>query len=208
MRFRSSHSIRACCFLAIFPALSACSWFGGSGKTDEAELTEEAADVLSEADYRGRLEEEVADAIESADVSDGNRVIRKRPYYYREYSEYPGGPNTFDIELTAKDSRTVPYIADVSVEKIRFSTRLHRDSSEAELDSHFLRDTGREIMTYEVRNGEWRRISSLFVADKTEEQVNGEWVPVQEEPERTVAAEEPASDTWLGRTWDRIQFWR
>ena len=62
--------------------------------------------------------------------------------------------------------------------------------------------TGEETLTFEYRNGRWVRIGSLFVAEKTEENVNGEWVPLQEEVERTVAAEEDAG--FVTRTWRNI----
>lgn len=54
-------------------------------------------------------------------------------------------------------------------------------------------------MSYEYRNGRWTRLGSLFVADTSEEKVGGAWVPVTEEAERTVPAEEEKKG-FFGRT--------
>ena len=106
--------------------------------------------------------------------------------------------------MQERESRSAPLIADVVLAKQRFVTRLHRDRMEAQNDTNFLRDTGTETTTYELRNGGWVRVGSLFVASKSEENVNGEWAPVKETVERTVAAEEEKSQGWFGRTWSKI----
>ena len=196
-------------FLAlILPALclASCAWFGGNDNTPDPGITNEATDILTPADYRARLEAQVAQEVGESGEANKNTVIRKRPYYYKEYAAYPNELDA-DIEIIDQESRAVPYLANVTLDKTRFSTRLHRDSSEAESDDDFFRDTGTETITYEWRNGDWRRISSFFVADKTEELVNGQWVAVQEEPERTVLSEEP-SENWFNRALDTLTFWR
>jgi len=82
---------------------------------------------------------------------------------------------------------------------------LHRKRGEAEQDANFLRDTGSETDTYELRNGKWVRVGSMFVATKSEENVNGEWLPVNETVKRTVAAEEQkARGGWFKRTWASV----
>ena len=47
------------------------------------------------------------------------------------------------------------------------------------------------------------RVRSFFLAETTEEQVNGEWVPVQRVLQRTFETDEPEQG-WFGRTWSRI----
>ncbi len=98
----------------------------------------------------------------------------------------------------------MPYRAQVKIEKKRFATKMHRKRDEALADSNYFRDTGAETLTFELRNGRWYRAGSIFVAESTEENVNGEWVPAQEEVERTVAAEEENSENWWQRAWSSV----
>jgi len=128
--------------------------------------------------------------------------VFRRPYFFKEYSVYPDGADEFDADIRETESRTAPVVANVTLEKQRFATRLHRKRAEAAADENFLRDTGVETMTFEWRGGQWKRVGTLFVAEKTEEYVNGEWVPPQEEIQRTVAEEERPG--WWGRTWGKI----
>jgi hypothetical protein len=160
----------------------------------------------SPSDQEEMLRREVRRDIESEIRSreeDANKVVRRKPYYYREYAVYPSGSENIQVILQEQESRTRPLLADVEVEKQRFSTKLHRKRDEAARDVSFIRDTGTETITYELRGGKWVRIGSLYVADKTEEQVNGEWVPLREEVERTVASEEESG--WFGRQWIRVK---
>lgn len=194
-------------------SLSSCAtvrgWGGGSSGGDAPAAPAEGAalDVAAtESESRARLVELVNEHIETAEADSRNnqdRIIRKRPYFYKEYNEYEGTAATAEIELTATDSRTSPYIADVALERIRYATRFHRERDQARLDDSFLRDTGTETLTYELRNGRWHRVGSFFLAEATEEQVNGEWVPVQRVLQRTVLTEEPEQG-WFARTWNRI----
>lgn len=133
---------------------------------------------------------------------DKQRVQFRSPYWYKEYAEYPGGSDTFEVETVATQSRTAPMTATVTLDKIRYSTRLHRERSEAVNDENFLRDTGTERLSYEHQNGRWIFNGGTFVADKSEELVNGAWVAVEETVQRTVAAEEKPG--WFGRTWSTI----
>ncbi len=131
------------------------------------------------------------------------RVVFKKPYYFRAYSVYPGADEEYSLEFTEKESRTTPLSAEMVVDKIRFATRMHRKKEDARIDKNFLRDTGTETTSYELRNGRWNRIGSLFVADKTEELVGGEWQSIRETAALPVLeVEEPKS--WL----QRLMFWR
>jgi len=104
------------------------------------------------------------------------KVAKRSPYFYRHYDVYPEGATGLTIAMQERDTRSIPYMADVTVAKQVFSTRLHRKRKEAEKDANFLRDTGAETATYELRNSKWTRVGSMFVASKSEENVNGEWV--------------------------------
>ena len=193
-------------------SLSSCAtvrgWRGGDG--DGGAVAPQAAAALdvavTEAESTAQLVRLVDAHIEQATADSRNnqdRIIRKRPYFFKEYNEYPGTAADAEIELTATDSRTSPFIADVELDRLRYATRYHRNREDARLDRSFLRDTGTETLTYELRNGRWTRVGSFFLAESTEEQVNGEWVSVQRVLQRTVETEEPEQG-WFGRTWSRV----
>ncbi len=182
--------------------LSAC-FGGGRGLVQDdpsAEAVSGASRTEAEAALRGMVEKHLR--AEAGRGSSGSpELVRRRPYYFREYVEYPGGAESMEIVLRENDSRIRPLSGEVRAAKVRHSTRMHRSRGEAAEDGSFFRDTGTEILNYELRNGRWRRVGSLFVADKTEEFLNGEWVPRREE-ERRVAPE--ARPGWFARTLSKI----
>lgn len=194
--------------LAVVGLTTSCAtWRDDSTPTRGADYREENVDSgpQDRSAYEARLRRLVREGIEEAEsASDSQRseLIYKRPYFFREYEVYPG--EDMDIEMRETDEKTAPLKADVTLDKQRFSTRLHRRKDEAETDFNWLRDTGTETITYELRNGRWTRLGSLFVAEKTEEQINGEWVPLEEEVRRTIAAEEVEADSWWRRAWQRM----
>jgi len=177
-------------------------------KREAGVSTEMAAVQKKTTDYENELRGLVTGHIDAAAKSgDAGRtqVVRRKPYFYKEYEIYPEGAGDLKITIQEKESRSVPYIADVTMSKQRYATRMHRKRGEAEQDRNFLRDTGTETDTYELRNGKWTRVGSMFVATKSEESVNGEWLPVDETVKRTVASEEQkAKGGWLKRTWANI----
>lgn len=174
----------------------------------EAPATEAAtATQPTAAHYEAELRDIIRKQIESAGrTADEGRakLVYRRPYYLKEYDVFPDGPEKFELVVQEKESRSTPYVADVSVGKVRYATRLHRKRAEAEQDRSFLRDTGTDVMTYELRNGKWTEVGSMFVAQKSEENVNGEWLPVKETAKRTVAAEEEQAKGWFGRVWSKV----
>ncbi len=179
-------------------------WFGGGEKPGSGAASE-PVEVVSREDYEKVLRETVERHLE---VAQRNReeqkqaIQRAKPYYFKEYSVYPNGMADADIEYKETESRTRRVIAEVTVDKVRYATRLHRKREDARQDENFFRDTGVETLTYELRSGRWRRVGSLFVAEKTEEFVNGEWVPRREEVERVLEAEEGKG--WFGRMWSTV----
>lgn len=190
--------------------MSSCStvrgWRGG-GDSSPAVQQSEAIDVKAsvselESELLQLVKRHVND-VEADSASNQSRIIRKRPYYFKEYGNYVGPASADRVVLTETESRTAPYIADVTLDKVRYATRLHRSREEARLDTSFLRDTGVETLSYELRSGRWIRIGSFFLAEKTEEEVNGEWVAVQRTLQRTVTAEEPEKG-WFAQTWSRV----
>ncbi|NUM55422.1 MAG: hypothetical protein HUU46_17375 [Candidatus Hydrogenedentes bacterium] len=191
---------------AVLLASTSCGTFGG-GSSDPAVAAAPSAPVSGEADREARLREAVDSYIQSTGQASSDatgKLQHKKPYYFKEYYLYPSGSAQAGIDIQETESRTVPYRASVKVDKQRFSTKLHRKRDEAVADSNYARDTGKETLTFEMRNGRWYRAGSMFVAEKTEEYVNGEWVPAQEEVERTVAAEEESSESWWRRAWSTM----
>lgn len=195
--------------LSLCAALVALTVSTGCGhKSDRAPLdvsmTQPAPENSNE-DRTASLRGEVHKRIEISErtiAEDKTRVLHRAPYWYKEYAAYPNGSDTFDVDTTETQSRTAPMTATVNLDKVRFSTRLHRERDEAVNDDNFLRDTGSEHLSYEFRNGRWILTGSTFIADRSEELVQGKWVPVEETVQRTVAAEEKPG--WFGRTWATI----
>ena len=184
-----------------------CSRLGGR-LFDRSKETEPAKVEARIEGHEARLEATVRNYIKAHAASGSDRtgqLAERKPHYYREYIEYPDGPDAFELTLREIDSRSAPYLADVTLKKQRYATQVHRKKKEARNDPVLFRGTGTETMTYELRNGKWRKLGSLFVADRFEENVNGEWVPVQETVDELMANElvEPERG-WLGRAWSNI----
>ncbi|NLO33660.1 MAG: hypothetical protein GX117_09955 [Candidatus Hydrogenedentes bacterium] len=130
-------------------------------------------------------------------------VIYRRPYYFKEYFIYTDAIEDVEIEFRDNDSRARPLIAEVKLNKIRYSTQMHRKEARAAADTDFLRDVGEELLVYEWRNGRWIKTGAIFDARTTEEQINGAWVPHEEETVRVNPEEDQRG--WFGRMWERIR---
>lgn len=183
-------------------------WNSKSSPTEHADAREDvAADPTADrSEQESRLRRLVSQGVAESDAgrdADRQKVLYKRPYYFRTYSVYPNASD-MDIKIRETDTRVAPLQSDVKLEKQRFSTRLHTRREDASADTNFLRDTGTETITYELRNGRWTRTGSFFLADKTEEQINGEWVPLEEQAQRELNAPEERREGVLRRTWNRV----
>ena len=130
-------------------------------------------------------------------------VVRRRPYYFKEYVVFPDGSGAFSIDFREVDSRIRSLVAEVTLNKIRYSTRMHRKRDRAQADKDFLKDTGVETLVFELRSGRWVRTGTIFDAQKTEEFVAGEWVPRREETQRIIPSEERPG--FFKRIWMRIR---
>ncbi len=193
--------------VGLIVALCACSRFrGGKEPGDVSVAPERSGRQETSPDYEASVRDLGREHIESAsrteDASEA-RVVRAGGYFYREYVVYPDGPTSFEVEMRETESRTAPQQAHVTLNKVRYATRFHRNARDAAADSDFLRGTGTERLVYELRYGQWRRISSLFVAEKVEQLREGHWTAIAEEEEMVLPAGEEDRGL-LGRIWSRV----
>lgn len=191
--------------LALVVGMCGCAmtrdWLGRSPKSDDgAAAAMEPGSEPSARDLESRLRAVVDEA--TPDSGTPPEFVRDKPHFYKEYEVYPGNASEYDVTLTAKDSRTVPYMAEVRLPKVRYATKVHRNRGDAREDTNFFRETGTETRTYELRYGDWVFVGSLFQVETKEEEINGEWVPAQEEVAKTV--EEESNQGWFGRTWSWV----
>ncbi len=185
-------------------AIAVCVIAAGCASTGDksgAAVSEAPTSEEYQAQLRERVEADLTAAHEKQGP-DNSEVIFKRPYYYREYFEYPTGVDVYSLDFTEKESRTTPMTAELEVEKVRYATRLRTSRDEARDDGNFLRSTGIDSISYELRSGEWRPVGSLFLARTTEANVDGTWTQI-DEPRRATGSliEEPTS--W----WQKLKFW-
>ena len=136
------------------------------------------------------------------------QFYRKKPYFYKAFTTYPEGPDSFSMDFQEQESRTTPYVADVTIPSLRYATKLHRNRDRARNDSSFIRATGTETISYEMRNGRWWRTGSFFMAETREELAGGVWGPVRELPASAFSTPEEPKKGWFGRARDTILFWR
>lgn len=198
------------CVVVMALGLSSCAtmkgWFGKDApvsETGEYEAVAQPSDPLGNAESELRqIVRKMTETENRQNQENQQRLIRRRPYYFKEYSEYPASTESATIDIQEIDSLSRPYIADIKLDKVRYSTRLRRDRGEASRDTNFRRDTGEETLTFEFRNGRWTRVGSIFVAEKSEELQDGHWVPRVEMPGEQVVEEDTRG--WFGRTWSRI----
>lgn len=196
-----------CAQLITAATLTGCNTFGGrSGRAASGSAFTDTAFSSNPEKAEERLREIVREYISEAQRTVDNRnapVIRRRPYYFREYSVYPDGIDAFSVDFREIDSRIRPLMAEVQINKIRYSTRMHRKYDRAVSDTDFLRDTGVETLVFELQSSRWSRTGAIFDAHKTEEMINGEWVPRQDETVRVIPSEDRPG--WFRRTWLRIR---
>lgn len=156
--------------------------------------------------YEQRLHEEVRDRLRRSGTQEDPvkaKLVRRDPYFFKEYSVYPDGAASYSLEIKESDSRTSPYSSDVTVRKQRYSTRYHRKKEPARADSDFIRETGLETLSFKIRYGRWMEVGSLFRPELTEENINGEYVPVRPGTERLAVAEDEDRG-FMRRMWSKV----
>ena len=194
--------VMICAALFTLCSLTACSHFrNAASEPSIPPVQAKAVNGGYEAQIREIIRGHIQHAMESADEA---RIIRNKPYYYREYAEFPDGPDGFKLVLQETDVRTRPMLADAKYRKIRYSTRMHEKREAAQNDTVFQRSVGEQVTTYELRQGEWHYVGSLFVAGRLEEYVNGEWQPVSGESQSLYEFDREQNSNFLSRFWNRV----
>lgn len=182
-------------------SVALCAGCASNGGKDGAVALEPSQDEME-----AKLRTIVEDDLDSAHKNQGEKnseVVFKRPYYFKEYFEFPGTDNVYSLDFTQKESRTTPLTAELEVEKVRYATRMKTDRDQVQGDGSYLRSHGINYISYELRNGEWRRVGDLFLASATEENVDGEWKQIKEE-KRPIALVESEKQSWF----DKLKFWK
>lgn len=161
----------------------------GCGRRRNQAVPETEAVAAAQADANAEHQAKVAGLAQRyMDDAKGEkgRLLRNKPYYFKTYSEYGEAPAPETVTVEERQARTAPLAAFVKVPVTRYTTAIHRNRDEAQADENYFRSTGSEKLNFELRSGKWRRVGSLFVADKTEELVKGEWVARKEPPKAEV----------------------
>lgn len=173
--------------------------FGFGKKSAKEAPAVETVAVPSVTDREAELRKAAQRDIETASSGSHEQVLFRRPYYLKEYSVY-ADPGTLDVALRENDSRSQPLAAEVKISKERYFTKMRKERREVRDDKDFFRDSGVETATYMLRNGRWRRTGSVFVAEKTEMNRDGQWLPVDETTEVQTPKEENRPG-WFKRQW-------
>ncbi len=196
-------------FMVVFAILPmGCATVGSYIGMEEPLGDTPAIDDYYEAGTREQYTQSLRDEVRrymSAEEANNNkdRVIRRRPYYLKEYAEYPSGLDGILMELHETETLTSPFTAEVTMPKVRYATQLHRDRGDARSDNSFIRDTGTETLNYVLRGNRWTRVGGLFVPERSEEFVDGRWEAVVREFERR--ADPDYTPGFFERTWMRVR---
>ncbi len=158
------------------------------------EFAQDNGERISGVSEAEQLRDAVSSHVARASQVDGPAdapLVRRSPYFLKEYARYPNDMTEIEFEILETDSRLAPRVADVTLPKRRYATQMHRRRDAAREDGNFFRETGEETLTYQWRNGRWVQVASLFVVDVREQRVNGEWREVEPELEEDVFMREP-----------------
>lgn len=161
--------VHAIAVTMIATTMSGCALFRFGGNTP---ATETAGVSATEAERTAQLRLVVDRVLKSdsqARSEETAELIFRRPYYYREYVNYPDGISDYDMSIVASDSRTTPYTANIKLNKERYTTRFENKKDTARSASNFYASRGYETRSYELRHGRWREVGTLFVAEETDD---------------------------------------
>jgi hypothetical protein len=197
----SSVLIRTLLIGLIITTLPACFIFRSSnGSSANLPASIEAIDT----DYEAKLQELVADSLTKLNrhtsANDAELIFRK-PYYFKEYVAYPDGITGYSTDIRGSESLTTPYTAQIRLKKQRFVTKFDKKRNRAQQDEEFFATSGNETLSFELRNGRWREVGTLFVAEETDVRLR--------ESASAARFEDTDSFETLSKPWyKKILFWR
>jgi hypothetical protein len=183
--------------LAASVVVAGCASTGGSESLGPfQETSQEAFQAELRAQVESEIEEQRGDA-----GPDSVSFAYHKPYYFKEYAEYPGDEDVYTLQFTETESRTTPLTAEFEIEKIRYATEFERKRDIARDDEDYLRSRGVLQTSYQLRNGRWRKTGSIFIASNTERLVNGEWQQIEIVPDPMIEVQEESGGifSWFRR---------
>ena len=161
--------------------MPACSIFR-SGNGGDLPASVEAGDGEHEDRLRALVDDSLV-KMQRNGSPDTAQIVFRKPYFYKESVSYPDGIDGYALDIRASESLTTPYTAQVRLKKERFATKFHKKRNNARNDSTFFRSSGFETLSYELRNGRWREVGTLYVATETDPQLQEVSSQVQFEDE-------------------------
>lgn len=176
--------------------LSGCAIFGRGNSASRMPTSGQVNDENREEELRALIRETLAEE-QQANSPQSAKLVWSRPYYFREYVVYPDGTSGYELSEVASDSKSTPYVATVTLDMERYSTRLERKRDDAAEDPTFYASSGYEKRTYELRHGRWRETGTLFIAEESNA------VPFRAAP-GSVSSTAPPRDGLM----NRLMFWR
>jgi hypothetical protein len=157
-----------CLVLTILPA---CAMFsGGNGNPAHFPESIRAEKEQHEATVRVLIERTLREA-QAVNTASTAQLVFGKPYFFKEYVEYPEGIEDYALDIQDSDSKSTSYTAHVRLPKKRFSTELEKKKAKARRDTSFYESTGIETRSFEMRHGHWRETGSVFIAHESEARV-------------------------------------
>jgi hypothetical protein len=191
------------CFL--MAVLSGCALFGG-GKSDSKVMTSEmvADQSQHEVQLRALVDRRLTESSTSNSANNAQLLYRK-PFYYREYVEYPDDIDSYLVEISKTEYKGTPYVAKVRLAKKRYVTALEKKKPKARKDSEFFYSTGMQTLSYEMRHGKWLETGSVFVAQESQARTSASAKsPAVAEMTEADSSEEESPSGLLSK----LKFWR
>ena len=129
--------------------LPGCAVLGG-GKSKPAPIAENATvdNQVDEVRLRAMVDKRLSESQQHS-TADNAALNFSKPYFYKEYVDYPDGIQGYTLEILESDSKGTPYSARISLAKKRYVTKLVKKKSQARSDDSYSEAVGVETLSYE-----------------------------------------------------------
>ena len=148
-------------------AMPACSIFRSGNDDSALPASIDAGDIGHEDRLRALVDDSLS-KLQRNDSTDAAQILFRKPFFYKESVSYSDGIDGYSLDIRTSESLTTPYTAQVRLRKERFATKFHKKKNEARKDGTFFKSSGFETLSYELRNGRWREVGTLYVATETD----------------------------------------